>query len=43
MDLIAQLHKESGVTVILATHDESISERASRRIKLRDGRIVSDA
>lgn len=43
MDLIAQLHKESGVTVILATHDESISERASRRVKLRDGRIVSDA
>ena len=43
MDLIAELHKESGVTVILATHDESISERASRRVKLRDGRIVSDA
>jgi putative ABC transport system ATP-binding protein len=43
MDLIADLHRESGVTVILATHDESISERASRRLKLRDGHIVGDS
>jgi putative ABC transport system ATP-binding protein len=41
MDLIAQLHSESGVTVILATHDESISTRAQRRIRLRDGRVVN--
>jgi putative ABC transport system ATP-binding protein len=40
MDLIAQLHSESGVTVILATHDESISTRAQRRVRLRDGRVV---
>jgi putative ABC transport system ATP-binding protein len=40
MDLIAQLHTESGVTVILATHDESISTRAQRRVRLRDGRVV---
>ena len=40
MDLIAQLHRESGVTVILATHDDSISTRAQRRIRLRDGRVV---
>jgi putative ABC transport system ATP-binding protein len=40
MDLISQLHSESGVTVILATHDDSISNRAQRRIRLRDGRIV---
>jgi putative ABC transport system ATP-binding protein len=43
MDLIAQLHSESGVTVILATHDESISTRAQRRVRLRDGRIVDPA
>jgi putative ABC transport system ATP-binding protein len=43
MDLIAQLHSESGVTVILATHDESISTRAQRRIRLRDGRVVDPA
>ena len=43
MDLIADLHRDSGVTVILATHDESISERASRRLKLRDGHIVGDS
>jgi putative ABC transport system ATP-binding protein len=40
MDLIAQLHSESGVTVILATHDELISTRAQRRVRLRDGRVV---
>jgi putative ABC transport system ATP-binding protein len=40
MDLIAQLHAESGVTVILATHDESISTRAQRRVRIRDGRVV---
>jgi putative ABC transport system ATP-binding protein len=40
MDLIAQLHSESGVTVILATHDESISTRAQRRVRLRDGHVV---
>jgi putative ABC transport system ATP-binding protein len=42
MDLISQLHSESGVTVILATHDEAISNRAQRRIKLRDGRVVDE-
>jgi putative ABC transport system ATP-binding protein len=42
MDLISQLHSESGVTVILATHDESISTRAQRRVKLRDGNIVDN-
>lgn len=42
MDLIGQLHHASGVTVILATHDDTISARASRRIRLRDGKIVSD-
>jgi putative ABC transport system ATP-binding protein len=41
MDLIAQLHTDSGVTVILATHDESISTRAQRRVRLRDGHVVN--
>jgi putative ABC transport system ATP-binding protein len=42
MALIADLHSDSGVTVILATHDEEIATRASRRIKLRDGSISED-
>jgi putative ABC transport system ATP-binding protein len=39
--LIADLHRDSGVTVLLATHDAEIAVRADRRIRLRDG-AVSD-
>jgi putative ABC transport system ATP-binding protein len=42
MGLIRDLHQDSGVTAILATHDEDIAERANRRIRLRDGAIVED-
>jgi putative ABC transport system ATP-binding protein len=41
MDLIAELNAE-GVTVMLVTHSEEVSERARRRIVVRDGRIVAD-
>ena len=37
-----ELHRESGATVILVTHDPAIAARAGRRITLRDGRIVAD-
>jgi putative ABC transport system ATP-binding protein len=42
MGLIRDLHADSGVTVILATHDEDVAERAERRIRLRDGSIAED-
>lgn len=32
---------DDGVTVIMITHDNSIAERAKRRIKISDGRIIS--
>jgi putative ABC transport system ATP-binding protein len=41
MDLIAELNAE-GVTVMLVTHSDEVSERAHRRIVVRDGRIVAD-
>jgi putative ABC transport system ATP-binding protein len=40
MDLIAELHREEGVTVLLATHSEEAARRAARKVRLRDGRIV---
>ena len=40
--LIAEVHRDSGVTVILATHDEEIATKAERRVRLRDGAIVDD-
>ena len=43
MELIGALHRSSGVTVVLATHDEDVAGRATRRIRLRDGKIQSES
>ncbi len=40
LGIIKSLNDE-GVTVIMITHDNSIAERAKRRIKISDGRIIS--
>jgi putative ABC transport system ATP-binding protein len=40
--LIDRLH-ERGNTIVLVTHEESLAERAARVVRLRDGKIVSDA
>lgn len=42
MDLFQSLHKDSGQTVILVTHDSYVARHTDRIIKLSDGRIVSD-
>jgi putative ABC transport system ATP-binding protein len=42
MELFQNLHKESGQTVILVTHDSYVARHTDRIIKLSDGRIVSD-
>ncbi len=41
--LLGDLHRQSGVTIIIATHDEDIASHTQRRIRLRDGSIVSDS
>lgn len=42
--LIAELNRETGVTVLLATHAADIARTAHRILRLRDGRLVgSDA
>ena len=38
-DLIGQVHRERGATVVVVTHDESAAARASRVIAMRDGRV----
>jgi putative ABC transport system ATP-binding protein len=43
MALLQKLNRERGITVILVTHEQDIAACASRVIKFRDGRIVSDA
>jgi putative ABC transport system ATP-binding protein len=42
MELFQNLHRESGQTVILVTHDSYVARHTDRIIKLSDGRIVSD-
>ncbi|RJP19478.1 MAG: ABC transporter ATP-binding protein [Candidatus Abyssobacteria bacterium SURF_5] len=40
--LFTDLHRK-GNTLIIVTHEESIADRAERKISIRDGRIISDA
>jgi len=39
--LIDELHAD-GQTVVMVTHDNDIAARAPRRVRLRDGRVLSD-
>jgi putative ABC transport system ATP-binding protein len=42
MELFQSLHKDSGQTVILVTHDSYVARHTDRIIKISDGQIVSD-
>jgi putative ABC transport system ATP-binding protein len=42
LDLLADIHREGGTTLILATHDAAVAARAGRVVQLRDGRVVDD-
>ncbi|TML22639.1 MAG: ABC transporter ATP-binding protein [Actinobacteria bacterium] len=39
--LLEELNRESGVAVVLVTHDHEVAARARRQIRMRDGRIVA--
>jgi putative ABC transport system ATP-binding protein len=41
MTLLVELRTADNVTVIVATHDEEVARQASRRVRMRDGRITS--
>jgi putative ABC transport system ATP-binding protein len=43
MELLARLHSELQITLVLVTHDEWIAERADRVLRLADGRLVKDS
>jgi len=40
--LLTNLNKEEKVTVIIATHDDKIAEKARRKIVLKDGKVIRD-
>ncbi len=41
-ELLFDLHRESGTTLILVTHDLSLAKRCSRIIRMSDGRVADD-
>jgi putative ABC transport system ATP-binding protein len=41
-NLIFQLNREAGTTLLLVTHDADLASRCGRIIKMRSGQVVSD-
>ena len=42
MDILEQLNREDGITIILVTHEPDIAAYASRELVMKDGEIVQD-
>ncbi|HEV7858872.1 MAG TPA: ABC transporter ATP-binding protein [Pyrinomonadaceae bacterium] len=42
-ELMVQMNQSHGATLVLVTHDHELAEQASRRISLKDGRVVTDS
>jgi len=42
VELLEELNRESGSTIVLVTHDVALAARASRLIRLADGAVVED-
>ena len=40
LDMFKELH-ESGITIVLVTHEPDVGERAQRILRMKDGRFVS--
>ncbi len=41
MDLMFELNREIGTTLVLVTHDEKIAQRCANRIRIQAGRLVN--
>ena len=41
-ELIEQLHRDRGMTIVLITHDDNLGQRAERTVRIADGRLKSD-
>lgn len=42
MSLLRQLNDDSGITIVLVTHEDEVAAYSKRQIRFRDGRIASD-
>ena len=43
LDLLRELNRELGITLVLVTHDLGVAEQAQRILQLEDGRILRDS
>jgi putative ABC transport system ATP-binding protein len=43
IELMSELNRESGTTLILVTHDQGLAARAGRILRLHDGAVVADS
>jgi len=41
LDLLLELNREEGCTLVLVTHEQALADCAGRRIVLRDGMVVT--
>jgi ABC-type lipoprotein export system ATPase subunit len=42
LNLLADLNKSQGTTIVVVTHDRRVAQSTQRIVRMRDGRIVSD-
>jgi len=42
MELFVELNQNHGVTFLISTHDERVMRYASRLLRMRDGKVISD-
>ena len=42
VDLLKRLNREDQVTIVIVTHDLDIAKQATRQIRLKDGKVVTD-
>ena len=40
-DLLFDLNKENGITLVIVTHDEALAQKCDRQIRIQDGQIIS--
>ena len=43
LELLRELNRELGITLVLVTHDLGVAEQAQRVIHLTDGKIARDS
>jgi putative ABC transport system ATP-binding protein len=41
-DILFDLNRQHGITLIVVTHDEDLASRCDRRLRVRDGLLVDD-